>query len=149
MGKKTSHCSVHLPISLINCTKGSNRFLWCFTRDSSLWIMVSGLWNRQLSRSRLYVSATDSNSNLGGEIYKWRAAEESRVGTFFIQEKWIKWGTDEEGRWETDVDLDSLCLMFLFLWGLLNCLCRVVGRPEHTLSTTFLQPCTCLLLEFN
>lgn len=72
-GKNTSHYSVHLPISLINCAQASNRFLWCFTRDSLPWIMVSGLCNRQLSHSRPYVSQTDRNSNLDGEIYKGRA----------------------------------------------------------------------------
>lgn len=128
--KKTAHCNVHLSISLINCAQTSNRFLWCFTRDSLLWIMVSGLCSRQLSHSRLYVSQTHRNSNLDGEIYKGK----SKLWAFFfsIQEKWTKWGTDEKGRWETDVDLDLLCLMFLFLRGLLNCLCKAVGRPEHT-----------------
>ncbi len=37
------------------------------------------------------------------------------------------------------MDLDLLCLMFLFLRGLLNCLCRVVGRLEHALGATFSQ----------
>lgn len=76
--------------------------------------MLSGLCNWQLSHSRLNVSQTDRNSNLNGEIYKGRAAGESDVKMVFIQEKWITWGTDEKGRWETDVDLDLLC-MFLFL----------------------------------
>lgn len=58
-------------------------------------------------------------------------------------------GNGGESRWETDMDLDLLCLMFLFLWGLLNCLRRVVGRPDRTLRTTFSQPFTCLLLTFG
>lgn len=41
------------------------------------------------------MSQTDRNGNLHGEIYKGGAAGESGVRTLFIQEKWIKWGTDE------------------------------------------------------
>ena len=91
--------------------------------------MLSGLWNRQLSHSRLRVSERLFKRR---NVYKGSAAGE----TFFIQEKWIKRGTDESDR---DVDLDLLCLMFLFLRGLLNCLCRAVGRPERILTTVYLS----------
>lgn len=68
---------------------------------------------------------------------------ESELGTFFIQEKWFKQGTDKECQWETDVDLDLPCWMFLFLLGLLGSLCKVVGSLsihwKHIHTTLYLS----------
>lgn len=78
---------------------------------------------------------------------------ESELGTFFIQEKWFKQGTDKECQWETDVDLDLPCWMFLFLLGLLNSLCRVVGSLsihwKHIHTTLYLNTSKILHLKFD
>lgn len=79
--------------------------------------MDSGLCNRQLSHSTLYVTQTDRNCNLNG----WWGRERERTGMFCGE-------VDQMGKVDEDLDL----LNVLFLRGLLNCICRAVGRRNRT-----------------